>query len=674
MTKQDKINACTSILSTYTGADKYILMMQRDYNVGYSLSDFAVDYIIANYTKTPEVVNRIVKIQPWLGEEKAKIWKIDFVPEVLYVTTLYGETKTSYCCDVVYRKSNPVPTLTFLPKNGIIGPIRVDDFHSRIIDIEPYNEALRKINPSYSIMPHQVESIKFLLARKKCILALDQGLGKSLVSVVASMMVPNSKVLIICPASLKSNWRDEIVRFSPENSVSIISSTRDMNKSELLEFLGLPDNGKLKVNELREMAEAKGKWNPGSRFTILNYDIIDEFHKLPANRSKLAKEQALRDSKLLSARFDVVIIDEAHRLSNNSSNRSRVILDYLKNSKNEHTWLLTGTMVTNSPVELYSILRLIENDVTSNYRYYMEHYAGMSRIPKKGEWKRCWNEWSSKQLDLFGERMFTYYGSMTDDYKMKFDRYLEEHAKFINVTGEPKNLDELAERISHLYYRITKEDIAGMVNKEVITVAYSMTPEQMVRYHQLWDEFEEEKRLDGKDVSEYKSLMEGSVLRKYVSELMIDKTKDAIHRIISKGDKVFVVCAYDDEINSLKEHFGDISVVYNGKCNAKQKDAAVKAFNDDPNVMVFIGNINAAGVGINLNKSCHIALFQNPNYTYADFSQACDRIHRIGSKQDVKIYVQYFRNTIYEHMIDIIKGKQDVFDNVIKTEQNKAAL
>ena len=137
---------------------------------------------------------------------------------------------------------------------------------------------------------------------------------------------------------------------------------------------------------------------------------------------------------------------------------------------------------------------------------------------------------------------------------------------------------------------------------------------------------------------------------------------------------MFVVCAYDDEINSLKEHFGDISVVYNGKCNAKQKDAAVKAFNDDPNVMVFIGNINAAGVGINLNKSCHIALFQNPNYTYADFSQACDRIHRIGSKQDVKIYVQYFRNTIYEHMIDIIKGKQDVFDNVIKTEQNKAAL
>ena len=323
MTKQDKINACTSILSTYTGADKYILMMQRDYNFGYSLSDFAVDYIIANYTNTPEVVNRIVKIQPWLGEEKANIWKIDFVPEVLYVTTLYGETKTSYCCDVVYRKSNPVPTLTFLPKNGIIGPIRVDDFHSRIIDIEPYNEALRKINPSYSIMPHQVESIKFLLARKKCILALDQGLGKSLVSVVASMMVPNSKVLIICPASLKSNWRDEIVRFSPENSVSIISSTRDMNKSELLEFLGLPDNGKLKVNELREMAEAKGKWNPGSRFTILNYDIIDEFHKLPANRSKLAKEQALRDSKLLSSRFDIVIIDEAHRLSNNASNRSK---------------------------------------------------------------------------------------------------------------------------------------------------------------------------------------------------------------------------------------------------------------------------------------------------------------------------------------------------------------
>ena len=69
---------------------------------------------------------------------------------------------------------------------------------------------------------------------------------------------------------------------------------------------------------------------------------------------------------------------------------------------------------------------------------------------------------------------------------------------------------------------------------------------------------------------------------------------------ISQGEKVIIATCYDEELNTLKEYYGEKCVVYNGKMSQKQKDAAQKAFMEDPNVMVFIGQVIAAGVGLTL--------------------------------------------------------------------------
>lgn len=661
------------LLSEYNGKDPYFWILKKKSKTSEPLTSLDYEYILTNYNRTPETLNKLVKIQEWVAKQKQDKWQIDFLPEKIVVATLYGETADSFVCDVVYSKYQEKPVLTFLPKTGFITPLKVEDFDAMKIDFTPFNNKLKQINPAFSLMPHQERAVKFLLTRKKCILALDQGTGKTMTSIVASEILKDKRVLIICPESIKTNWQRELIQFVPEDEVSLIRGIDEMSRSELIEFLELKDASGLNVNDLKKYARAHGKWKLGKKYTIINFDIIGDFHQLPASRSIVDREASNAASQLLQSKFDIIIIDEAHNLSNKKSNRSAIVYDYLRQAHNEYVWLLTGTMVTNNPVNLYSVLRLIESDITGDYTRYMERYAGARKTLRKGEWDRLWQEWSAKHKDLFGKPMYTDYRSMTDEEKQVFKDYVDKYGKHAMVMNESTNLAELAERIQHLYFRVTKDELPHMVQKEVIPIAYTLTPDQRFEYMRLWKEYEAQKLAEGIDLSDVKQLIEVSVYRQYISRIMTEKTKYAVSKLISQGKKVFVVCAFDEEIYALKDYFGDKSVLFNGKITAKQKDFAVNAFNNDPNVMVFLGNINAASTGINLHKSCHIALFQSPNFSYADFAQVCDRIHRIGSTTDVKIYVQYFKDTIYEHILDIIKSKQEVFDGVIRTETEKTS-
>jgi superfamily II DNA or RNA helicase len=138
------------------------------------------------------------------------------------------------------------------------------------------------------------------------------------------------------------------------------------------------------------------------------------------------------------------------------------------------------------------------------------------------------------------------------------------------VANESNNLEELQERIDHLYYRKTKEDIMP-VDKVIVPCVYRLTEEQKNEYDKLWDVYEAEKREEGKDVSEIKQLVSVAVNRQYISKIMVPNTINLTNKLLEKGKKVFIVCCYDEELYSLHEYFGNKSVIFNGKMNQKQK-------------------------------------------------------------------------------------------------------
>ena len=133
---------------------------------------------------------------------------------------------------------------------------------------------------------------------------------------VAALEGQFEHVLIICPASIKTTWKKELSWYVDPKQITIIEGVNGKNKSELESFLGYPvgKSGK-KVSELKEEAKELGKWQD-NRFVIVNYDILDEFYKIPETRSKANIEKAYSESPMLqyiAESRSLVIIDEAHQ-------------------------------------------------------------------------------------------------------------------------------------------------------------------------------------------------------------------------------------------------------------------------------------------------------------------------------------------------------------------------
>lgn len=75
--------------------------------------------------------------------------------------------------------------------------------------------------------------------------------------------------------------------------------------------------------------------------------------KMVKSRKKSLIEQAMKNSQPIS--FDLIIIDECHRLSNNTSGRYKVISDFIEKSNPRGIFAVTGTLITNRPYNLYNI-------------------------------------------------------------------------------------------------------------------------------------------------------------------------------------------------------------------------------------------------------------------------------------------------------------------------------
>ena len=656
-------------LREYSGSNPYILKLKRDVIVlGKSgvLTDFNVDYILKNYDKTPLTIQKTVKLADWYGEKLKKDYDIEFIPQKVRIYTLLGETDTSYHCLIKYRQ-NMNPLEIFLSKKGVIEDFLSEDFHNVSVDFDRYDKLSMSKDSKRRLKEHQKEAVKFLLSRKRCILADDMGLGKTMELSVAAIEGNFDSVVIICPASLKTNWKRELMWYVPERDISIIDSFNGKTKRDLENFLGYAEGKSgLSVEELKKEASEQGNWKE-NRFIIINFDILDKFYEIPKTRSKENIEKALENSPLLKYiqnRKSLIIIDEAHRLSNNTSIRYKIIKDLLKRGNPESIYLATGTPITNSPQNLYCLLQLIENNVSSDWQYYMDRYCGAMKIPAKGEKER----WTNNFLSL--KKKPNWY-ALSEQEKEDLKEYIRSHARMITITKDATNLEELKSRISHIYLRRVKEDLnEGLPNKTIHELRYDFDMQQTMEYERLWEEYERA-QLEADPTKEInKDLLEGAIYRRYCSNQMVPNTIKLAEKFIERGEKVVIATCYDDELNILKEHFGDKCVVYNGKMNSKQKDAAQEAFTNDPNVMVFLGQIIAAGVGINLVAS-HIIIFNDLDYVPGNIRQFEDRCYRIGQTKDVDIYYQIFRNTQYEKIWDLVLTKELNINKVIKKESEK---
>lgn len=665
-------NEAIEILRGYSGTNPYYLMLKRDVILKgdvKKLNAFNVEYIIENQNFVPKQIGKTIKIADWYGLKKQQDWGTEFVPQKLRVVSLLGETNTTYHCYVQYRQSVD-PVMAFLPKKAVLTNFTLPDWHDYPVDFDRYDKLSMSKDPNRKLKSYQKEGVQFLLVRKKCILADQMGYGKTCELAVAAIEGNFDAVLIICPASIKTNWKKELMWYVPERDITIIESYLDKNKGELEKFLGYKEGKSgLSIAELQNEAKEVGKWGE-NRFVIVNYDILDEFYQIPETRSKENINIAYQNSPLLqyiSGKKSLIIIDEAHRLSNTTSGRYKIIRDLIKRGKPDSVYLATGTPITNNPQNYFNLLQLIGDPVADDREYYLKRYCNAIEIPRNAKEKAKRDAISYKFIANHGKK--TWY-ELTDSEKDELREIVKKSVRMMTIPNGEGNLDELRDRTAHIYLRRVKEDLKGLPNKTVHELFYDLNMEQTMEYNRLWEEYEAA-QLEADPTKEVnKDLLEGAIYRKYLSNQMVPNTIKLTDSFIDKGEKVVIACCYDEELYALRDYYGDKCVIYNGKISAKEKDANVERFTNDSNVKVLIGNIVSAGVGINL-VAARIVIFNNISYVPGDDIQFEDRVYRITQTKDVDIYYQIFKDTQYEKMWNIVLRKSLVINQIVKKEDEK---
>ena len=186
------------------------------------------------------------------------------------------------------------------------------------------------------LYPYQVDGVAFLAAAGRALLADDMGLGKTLQAIAAAAWLGRNegvrRTLVVCPASLKHQWKREIERFADAEAVVVHGPAR----------------------------ERAAQYRAHAPFTIVNYEL------------------AIRDVSVIPEALapDLLILDEAQRIKNWRTKTA----DAIKSIESRYAFVLTGTPLENRLEDLYSLLQVVDRDVLGPlWHFLLEFHVTDSR-------------------------------------------------------------------------------------------------------------------------------------------------------------------------------------------------------------------------------------------------------------------------------------------------------
>ena len=566
------------MLKSYNGKNPYINYMKKKSltEKKYFLTTNQSKYVKSYYNFIPKEINKIIEITNYYSEQLKEEHKLTTAINKIFIETLLAESDKAIHVICKFYKNQKDVKLIWIPKTQLI-----DDIHFEEVEIKVDYKKYQKLDKrEWKAFNHQESGIEFLLKNPKCILADDMGLGKTYQAIVGALECNAERILVICPSSLKINWMREIQNFCED--VSII----------------------------------KGKyWDP-NRFTIINYDILKNFHTIEERGKKYEDWEIRRE--IVEYNPDLIILDEAHFVKNHKSIRGKILKDIAKKFSPERIWLLTGTPIANRPMDYYNLLTIIDCPVANNWVHYARTYCEGIRFKKGG--------------------------------------------RYIWVTTGASNIEELASKTKKTILRRKKENVLDLPDK--LTTPIYLELQNTDGYKNVWNEYLSKRKLEGKKGNPFKELVEMTLLRTFIAMETVPYSIEKAEEAVELGKKVIIFCNFNDEMDSFIRHFGDKCVCLRGGMTDKQKQLAVDRFQEDDNCMVFVGQIKAAGVGITLHAA-EIVIMNSLDWVPGNHQQAEDRAYRIGQNKTVNIYYMLIDDTIDTLVWSILNEKKKIIGTII---------
>ena len=430
------------------------------------------------------------------------------------------------------------------------------------------------------LFPFQKVGAAFLWKIGSGLIGDEMGLGKTVMALALCEKIKAEKILVFCPAAVKWQWAQEIEKFVGYKDIQVIEG-----------------NKKKRIDQ----------WRSAGTYYIANYELL------------------LRDfDNMNMSEWDIIIADEATRISNPQAKQSRAI----KKLRAKRRIAMTGTPVSNRANEVWNIIDFCQPGAFGNYWSFLQRYC-------------LKNQWGG----IFG------YQHM-DELRGKLKRYMIRRLKKDVLPELPEKIStdipfKMTEEEKVLYGRLKKEILFEIEARDIAKVETPMTIQytlvKMLRLRQLADSME----LLGYNTQSSKL----AVLKEMLSDAL------------NNGRKAIVFTQFAEMADILERELAEWQPLkISGKIKEEYRDVVAR-FNEIEDNKVLIMT-SAGQFGLNIQRAS-VVFHYDQEWSLAKMGQREGRAHRIGQKDTVLVYNLLAKGTLDYYVKKVLHAKAELSSQLL---------
>lgn len=504
-------------------------------------------------------------------------------------------------------------------------------------------------------LPHQLHVLDRVMESNniRYILADEVGLGKT---IEAGMVIKElqargliQRVLVVCPTGLVTQWANEMEEKFHEKFHVILPSDFDT------------------IKRITDTDDVYGQFDK----VISPMDSIKPLERRAGwDQEKIEKYNHDRIYSIINSGWDLIIIDEAHRVAGSSSEVARYKLGYLLSQASPYLLLLSATPHNGSTDAFLRLVRLLDEMAFPNTKSIVKEQVApfvirtekREAIDNNGNKlfkKRIthlevlnWDERHSLQRELY-ERVSEYvaknYNKALRNRRKNMciiflmiimQRMLTSSVAAVRNSLE-RRLFALQNQETRLTY-FTEDDLADMDIEEGLEEAIAALSLDI-----------KNEMLDLEDII---ALAKRAQVQ--YPDVKIEKLQDTLDKIFyqNKNQKVIIFTEFVATqlyLAELLRKQGHSVTILNGSMNMDERNAALKEFREETSIFI---STDAGGEGLNL-QFCSIIINYDLPWNPMKIEQRCGRVDRIGQNQDVHIYNFIIEDTIENRVREILENK-----------------
>ena len=389
---------------------------------------------------------------------------------------------------------------------------------------------------------------KFALTQGRVIIGDEMGLGKTLQAISAiahRSSLGADRFLVVCPASVITNWMREV---DSRSELPIVKIHGEDHKTCLQRWVELKGIG------------------------ITTFDTLKSFE--------------ITDDEIAGLGVDTIIVDEAHYIKNISTGRTRTITKWLDRSPN--VIFLTGTPLENRVDEFITLTKLLDSKVGNE----------LSRVA---------------------------------------------------LAAGPESFKRA---VAPIYLRRNTEEVLKEL-PELIEVAEYCT----------WEGVDRQKYIDAVASGNFMAMRRAAFAAAPGAQpSKLERLLELVDESFESGQKVIIFSYFRSVIELVMQALGDKAVgPITGSVSSTQRQVIVDEFTNSPKPVALVGQIQAAGTGLNI-QAASVVILCEPQIKPSLEVQAIARAHRMGQVRKVQVHRLILPESVDEQMLAMLAGKQAQFD------------